>query len=173
MAKILRSNIIQPLKTKILSLIENRIASKQDTLVSGNNIKTINNTSILGKGNFTLATKTDLNTKCDRIILCPAKTTGEIVLTTDYTVVEYNNNLALGTYLLLIPLHIRNHPKISTGFTIDVLADKVTSAGSITPLGVQNLYCPTYETTRLRRRVVSIFYTLQQCQLRIMETNFV
>ena len=31
------------------------IASKQDTLVSGTNIKTINSTSVLGSGNFTLA----------------------------------------------------------------------------------------------------------------------
>ena len=34
------------------------IANKQDTLVSGTNIKTINNSSILGSGNISLPTKT-------------------------------------------------------------------------------------------------------------------
>lgn len=34
--------------------------SKQDTLVSGTNIKTINNTSLLGSGNISVATSSDL-----------------------------------------------------------------------------------------------------------------
>lgn len=32
------------------------LANKQDTLVSGTNIKTINNTSLLGSGNISIAT---------------------------------------------------------------------------------------------------------------------
>ena len=41
--------------SSIIAAIEQQIASKQDTLVSGKNIKTINGYSILGSGNLTIA----------------------------------------------------------------------------------------------------------------------
>lgn len=41
--------------SSIISSIEQQIASKQDTLISGKNIKTINGYSILGSGNLTIA----------------------------------------------------------------------------------------------------------------------
>ena len=43
------------------------ITTKQDTLVSGTNIKTVNGTSLLGSGNIELATKAELATKQDVI----------------------------------------------------------------------------------------------------------
>ena len=43
------------------------LATKQDTLVSGENIKTVNGTSLLSSGNMELATKEELNTKQDTI----------------------------------------------------------------------------------------------------------
>ena len=58
----------------IIASIEQQIASKQDKLVSGTNIKTINGESILGEGNIVvnvdtsnLATKQELNAKQDVI----------------------------------------------------------------------------------------------------------
>jgi len=47
------------IKNKIDSM-DADIASKQDTLVSGTNIKTINNQSILGSGNISISSGTDL-----------------------------------------------------------------------------------------------------------------
>ena len=41
--------------------VSNAIATKQDNLVSGTNIKTINGTSILGSGNITIETSSTLN----------------------------------------------------------------------------------------------------------------
>ena len=41
--------------SKAFELIKNAIANKQDTLVSGTNIKTINNTSLLGSGNISIS----------------------------------------------------------------------------------------------------------------------
>ena len=46
---------------------KSELATKQDTLVSGSNIKTINGTSLLSSGNMELATKEELNTKQDVI----------------------------------------------------------------------------------------------------------
>ena len=43
------------------------LSTKQDTLVSGTNIKSINGTSLLSSGNMELATKEELNTKQDVI----------------------------------------------------------------------------------------------------------
>ena len=40
--------------------VSNAIATKQDTLVSGTNIKTINNESILGSGNITISSGSDV-----------------------------------------------------------------------------------------------------------------
>ncbi len=58
----------------IIASIEQQIAAKQDKLVSGTNIKTINGESILGEGNIVvnvdtsnLATKEELNAKQDKI----------------------------------------------------------------------------------------------------------
>jgi hypothetical protein len=58
----------------IIAAIEQQIAAKQDKLVSGTNIKTINGESILGEGNIVvnvdtsnLATKEELNAKQDKI----------------------------------------------------------------------------------------------------------
>lgn len=41
--------------TKAFELIKGSISSKQDALVSGTNIKTINNTSLLGSGNISIS----------------------------------------------------------------------------------------------------------------------
>ena len=38
----------------IKTYVDTEVSSKQDTLVSGTNIKTINNTSLLGSGNITI-----------------------------------------------------------------------------------------------------------------------
>ena len=44
------------------------ISTKQDKLVSGSNIKTVNGTSLLGSGNMELATKEELNAKQDTLV---------------------------------------------------------------------------------------------------------
>ena len=46
---------------------KSELNTKQDTLVSGTNIKSINGTTLLGSGNMELATKEELNTKQDVI----------------------------------------------------------------------------------------------------------
>ncbi len=51
MSKILTDTIIPSLKSKISSMLNN----KQDKLVSGANIKTVNNNSLLGSGNVTIS----------------------------------------------------------------------------------------------------------------------
>ena len=47
---------ITELWSKVKSYISSAISGKQDTLVSGTNIKTINNESVLGSGNITVTT---------------------------------------------------------------------------------------------------------------------
>lgn len=41
--------------------LESKISTKQNTLISGKNIKTINGSSVLGEGNFDLATRSEVN----------------------------------------------------------------------------------------------------------------
>ena len=48
---------VQAVKTWVTSLV----SGKQDTLVSGTNIKTVNNTSLLGSGNITIEGGTDVD----------------------------------------------------------------------------------------------------------------
>ena len=43
-----------PTQNEVIDKINELVDDKQDTLVSGTNIKTINNTSILGSGNIAL-----------------------------------------------------------------------------------------------------------------------
>ena len=62
-----------PTKTSELTndsgfITEAALATKQDTLVSGTNIKTINNTSLLGSGNISVATASDIPTKTSDLI---------------------------------------------------------------------------------------------------------
>lgn len=45
----------------VTSSIQTQLNNKQDTLVSGTNIKTINNTSLLGSGNLSVGTVTSVN----------------------------------------------------------------------------------------------------------------
>lgn len=59
------SGITSSLVSKLSALPNNSdlsssISGKQDSLVSGNNIKTINNTTVLGSGNFNLVESTDV-----------------------------------------------------------------------------------------------------------------
>lgn len=55
MGKYLDSTGLAYLWGKIKTYVTNALSSKQDTLVSGTNIKTINNTSILGSGNISVS----------------------------------------------------------------------------------------------------------------------
>ena len=50
----LSSSSENPVQNKV---VKTAVDSKQDTLVSGNNIKTINNTSLLGSGNITISSE--------------------------------------------------------------------------------------------------------------------
>lgn len=49
------STLVTGLWSKVKSYISNVVSNKQDTLVSGTNIKTINNTSLLGSGNISIS----------------------------------------------------------------------------------------------------------------------
>ena len=49
------STLVTGLWSKVKSYISNIVSNKQDTLVSGTNIKTINNTSLLGSGNISIS----------------------------------------------------------------------------------------------------------------------
>ena len=56
-----------PLQNKIIYSLANQllaqVGAKQDTLVSGTNIKTINGNSILSSGNLNLITPTDVDSE--------------------------------------------------------------------------------------------------------------
>lgn len=54
------------------------LADKQDMLVSGTNIKTINNGSLLGSGNLSLATAAELAGKADITTLVEVTATGDV-----------------------------------------------------------------------------------------------
>lgn len=62
------SNLTTTAKTNLVSAINELDSDKQDTLVSGTNIKTINNQSILGSGNISLPTSSDIPTKTSDLI---------------------------------------------------------------------------------------------------------
>lgn len=90
------------------------LATKQDTLVSGTNIKTINGTSLLGSGNITLS-----GDKAIYVKSCGAVGDG----TTDDTAaletafsLGYTNKLPVvfedGTYLIRRPLTLRNNMEV-------------------------------------------------------------
>ena len=55
-------NIITSISTAIEAVFAKKtdLNSKQDTLVSGTNIKTVNNTSLLGSGNITISGGADI-----------------------------------------------------------------------------------------------------------------
>lgn len=62
------SNLTTTAKTNLVSAINELDSDKQDSLVSGTNIKTINNQSILGSGNISLPTSSDIPTKTSDLI---------------------------------------------------------------------------------------------------------
>lgn len=60
------------LLNKIKTWVNTKVATKQDTLVSGTNIKTINNESLVGSGNLTVqGLKGDKGDKGDTVVLDP------------------------------------------------------------------------------------------------------
>ena len=60
-----------PSDNEVISKINEIIDDKQDTLVSGTNIKTINNTSILGSGNIDVLTNSESGTNTLGILSSP------------------------------------------------------------------------------------------------------
>ena len=52
---------IPPTQNEVIDKINELVDDKQDTLVSGTNIKTVNNTSLLGSGNISVGTVTSVN----------------------------------------------------------------------------------------------------------------
>jgi len=73
---------------KIKTWVNTKLATKQDTLVSGTNIKTVNNESLLGGGNITIqGEKGDKGDKGD---------TGSVVVTDGVAQISIINDLATG-----------------------------------------------------------------------------
>lgn len=61
--------------TYLWGKIKSALSGKQDTLVSGTNIKTINNESIIGSGNLTISGSNglfDYNSTNEAIVIYPA-----------------------------------------------------------------------------------------------------
>ena len=77
------------------------ISTKQDKLVSGSNIKTLNGTSLLGSGNMELATKEELNSKQNILV------SGENIKTV-------NGNSLLGSGNIVIEASAENVPTLQT-----------------------------------------------------------
>ena len=58
MTKYVNDNGVSEMWTNIKNYIASQLLGKQDTLVSGTNIKTVNNQSLLGSGNVTFTPPT-------------------------------------------------------------------------------------------------------------------
>ena len=71
------------------------LANKQDTLVSGTNIKTINNTSILGSGNISI-TQPSIATTSTAGLVKPDGTT--VIITNDGTISASSSSITFRTW---------------------------------------------------------------------------
>jgi hypothetical protein len=64
---------VPPTPNEVIGKINEIIDEKQDTLVSGTNIKTINNQSVLGNGNITIGGAVDsVNGHTGTVVLTPS-----------------------------------------------------------------------------------------------------
>lgn len=62
-----------PTQNEVIDKINELVDEKQDTLVSGTNIKTINNQSVLGSGNITIGGAVDsVNGYTGTVVLAPS-----------------------------------------------------------------------------------------------------
>ena len=115
----IENNLTSSSRYRVLSANQGRVLNetKQDKLVSGTNIKTINNKSLLGSGNITI----DLNVfqavselptqniNASKVYLVPSDTTGEENIYTEYIYVndnweilgQYKSNVDLSGYKTL------------------------------------------------------------------------
>lgn len=88
--------------TNVKEYIENLLISKQDTLISGTTIKSVNGESILGSGNLSIGNKTLITTTDTNISLLPnvyyRKTNQSSNLT--ITLVAATNTSILNEYLI-------------------------------------------------------------------------
>ena len=75
------TSLVETIPNKLVEL-ETELNNKQDTLVSGTNIKTINGTSLLGSGNITIETPEVITDVLDNKIY--GRTQGSWVDLTDY-----------------------------------------------------------------------------------------
>ena len=132
-----------PSQLEIINKVDEIIDDKQDTLVSGSNIKTINNTSLLGSGDITISggTATDVQVNGTSIT---SNNVANIVTNTAYNsssnkiatmsdvpdVSNYLTNTATGTGSLIIGGTASDRVgATSVGYTSVVSANNTTALG--------------------------------------------
>ena len=121
--------------------------NKQDTLVSGTNIKTINNTSILGSGNISISSGTTYTPGdgidiTNNVISVDGETVIELTLATVATSGSYNDLSNKPT----IPSEVTESTVSGWGFTKNT--GTVTSVNSVSPVnGNVTLSIPTITDT--------------------------
>jgi len=108
----------------------NIIGSKQDTLISGTNIKTINSTTILGSGNLavqpTLVSSTNIKTINSTTLLGSGDLTVQPTLVSGTNIKTINSNSILGSGDLVITGGVSSvsatTPVVATGTTTPVIS---------------------------------------------------
>ncbi|NBU05852.1 MAG: hypothetical protein EBT39_05835, partial [Sphingobacteriia bacterium] len=108
----------------------NIIGSKQDTLISGTNIKTINSTTILGSGNLavqpTLVSATNIKTINSTTLLGSGDLTVQPTLVSGTNIKTINSNSILGSGDLVITGGVSSvsatTPVVATGTTTPVIS---------------------------------------------------
>jgi len=109
---------------------ENIIGSKQDTLISGTNIKTINSTTILGSGNLavqpTLVSSTNIKTINSATLLGSGDLAVQPTLVSGTNIKTINSNSILGSGDLVITGGVSSvsatTPVVATGTTTPVIS---------------------------------------------------
>lgn len=150
--------------TSAVTQLTTNIAKKQDTLVSGTNIKTINSTSLLGSGNIAIkdtknltyilnnSTSGTITLQPNACIYMPNVLTGKLAINACSTISSNNADLIESRICFRMPnnailpviqfngVAIRwaggNAPTFEADFTYEVSLFYPSNAGSVGPMGV-------------------------------------
>lgn len=92
------------LEADLGTALGNKINGKQDQLVSGTNVKSVNGGSILGSGNLTLVTPSGTEVLSNKTLTSPVITEDINIITGNTTAVKSKTYDIRGTLVLTLPI---------------------------------------------------------------------
>lgn len=134
----LDSDLVVPSQKAIKDYVDTGLSNKQDALVSGTNIKTVNSNSLLGSGNVSVGTVTSVSATVPSpaspalsVAVSNPTTTPAIAITANGTTAQYfRGDGSLATFPTSIPIIYKS---VVDGTSITGIATEQISASQLIP----------------------------------------